>query len=884
MVSGIFNTAANMYIPAPPSPTPDYDDETAVSSDGGELDILNGSQFYVVGPSQKKSKDYNGFIESAVAKNKNNFNKYNNGTSKANISTAVVEVHRNNSAALEKKRNSVSSDDSKRGSLSDDSLKDTKTSRSNGIKSHSSSNASSHKASSPLEKMMTKFHESLPPLSKMDETHFSDDSLEDSTAEDASSILTSKPSTIDPKSFWNDSVDSTCSANESAASFDYITTSVANSLTQSFAKNVKSQAKKQNINKMARTNSQSDSSNRWRNNNAKESSKVNRNCNVNEDRTSQSKFHVPQPRNVRADVHEKMNPNEERKYSHDSTCSSDSAKFDTIKNMLKEGLIEGLDEKPPDFIPPPPFPQITDNVSSLSNKIDSRSRKSSHENRKSHSSVQENSDLSSSNPRDSSATRSPLRTVANKLFSNKEKNNQNGERSMSVTRDDSHRRSRERSNTPQDSIIRTSLTEKNRTVDAEDSPPPLPPPRESSLQTTIAKAADSNWLHGTRLPSLKNKKSTNKPPTSDKSSSNPSSRRHSALLDNEHDQEMIEVSIYAKSYRDGDKITHVDDFGNEIQVAADKNIDKFEESFDADSLCKERSGQNNHSWESNKFRNDNQNAILNENISKNTADQSESHLSHLHNHSNEENNYRCSNSGPSSQEIPGRSQSTTNRTTSASPNVLLNSSPNPRSASMSSVPTTGSKKRQPPPPPPDSLVTQSPTKHKTQTPTPRIFSQSVVSQSTSPNGRNHPTTSVVEDGRRYSKEEQVSGHLHRLESPKRRVAPAPDQTNSTLPPPATSEPSQSSQELRRATSMVLTAPNKKGNPTLAVKVYLFLIKIQQFLGLIFDLNMMSIEKQKWHTSISKRSGFSTDLLLVSSIHGFVLDRLYFMLIFTVVTC
>lgn len=132
IVSGVFNDSSRMFIPAPPSPTPDYDD--GEDSDGNESDILQGSQFC---PASESSGD------------------------KRRVGN--------------------------RDSLSDDSLHNA----SGGMGKSSKNSTPVRNPPTPLQNMMKEFHQGLPPVDH--ENGFSDDSLEDSTVAPSRSTISQKP-------------------------------------------------------------------------------------------------------------------------------------------------------------------------------------------------------------------------------------------------------------------------------------------------------------------------------------------------------------------------------------------------------------------------------------------------------------------------------------------------------------------------------------------------------------------------------------------------------------------------------------------------------------------------------------------------------------------
>ena len=495
VVSGVLTNVSNMYIPAPPSPVPDYDDEG--HSDGCESDILKGSQFYVVdgdNPNLKKKK-----------KSKNKNKKIDEDERKEG--TVIKSIDRK----LNHKNDS--NDENTISDSSPKKEKDTKRLPEKpllvGITQKQNAN--------PLEAMMDKFHESLPHLNSMEESRFSDDSLED---EDSSTVITSKPSTIDQKNFWNESVDSLYSANDSAASFDYFKPP---------------QKPHPPLKKMNRSNSQSETSYRYPTGIKQE--KVKKSIsNMNLSRTESTERNVRESSLVRnKDSFSNSN------IGNTSTASSDSAKFDTIKNLLKEGLIQGLDEDPPDFVPPPPSSKVLNKENLLREKQPKGSKEST-----------------------------PERSFSSKLSKFSSLDNSEDKVTPSFKN-----RSRDSSLSPKNKDEADKQKRRSISVPKE-SPPPLPPPRETSLPSKPQELPKTTtaWLHSSRKSSLKDKLFNSKS-SLDKKVSSPSPSRQNSRESDSVEPEMMEVSIYTKTIRDGDKITHIDDFGNEVTFSNGENEEKI---------------------------------------------------------------------------------------------------------------------------------------------------------------------------------------------------------------------------------------------------------------------------------------------------------------------
>ena len=106
-------------------------------------------------------------------------------------------------------------------------------------------------------------------------------------------------------------------------------------------------------------------------------------------------------------------------------------------------------------------------------------------------------------------------------------------------------------------------------------PPPLPPPRDSSL--TRNKSGDSSnrnssWLHRS---GKRSSKAVSQPNLDQVTKTvNGQISKDVSSTDFKVNSEMVEVSIYTKTRRDGDKITHVDDHGNEISPPISPSIEE----------------------------------------------------------------------------------------------------------------------------------------------------------------------------------------------------------------------------------------------------------------------------------------------------------------------
>ena len=457
IVSGVFNDSSKMYIPAPPSPTPDYDDE-GNDSDGNESDILHDSQFYVVNDDLKERK--NG------SSNKTNRSKNQFGPGKL---------------------------DSKSGeSRGPNNPGDTQT---------------------PFQNMIDKFHQRLPHHEHEDESRFSDDSLEGSSAPhdsvSAASVQRSKR---------QDSMESLASIEESTTSFDYVTSAQANS----HELNRPIIAGGENVVYKARKDIKS--------NNPR------RSIPKSKSETGPKGFKVSDKKSSNVKKTSRQDSRESNQ-SSSSSGSKHSEKFDTIRNMLKQGLIEGLDESPPDFKPPPP-PKGKISNSNSEERTDSGLGSTVSTNRTDESGASDNHSDQSTSPPSMINSTSATPTSLGPSISRDKLRDRDTVRSHISVKSEVHERDRDEGD---------EVEIHNDEREASHSPtPPPPPPRDSSMQQSISSSYNSSnpsWLHN-------NKKQNQKRPgnASGKKPAVPPPRN-----------EMLEVphsSIYS---RNPGKITHIDD-------------------------------------------------------------------------------------------------------------------------------------------------------------------------------------------------------------------------------------------------------------------------------------------------------------------------------------
>ncbi|CAL4075187.1 unnamed protein product [Meganyctiphanes norvegica] len=481
IVSGVFNDSSKMYIPAPPSPTPDYDDDDDEDTDGNESDILNGSQFYVVG----------------------------------------TEEYGNLPAHIKKKKLAA------RDSLSDDSLQ--------GANMNKSKQVPIQKPGTPLQNMMHEFHQGLPPPDQ-EEHGFSDDSLEDLTSSP------SRPSTVSQKNIRQNSLESLASMESSTASFDYISTG---------------QVRNANYGKFrSRANSNG-------NNNGKNDKKdLNGKVKTSSPKTPESEaFFISLDDNtVSPENGNKSSGKFNRQGSKESPQNGGSNQikrgdsFEKVRHMLKEGLIEGLDEKPPEFVPPPPLKRAS-NGNHSEDRADSGMGSTASTTRTDESGGSDNHSEHSGtptslvSPRTQDANRTPLERGRLKETV----------RSISSMASEDMERNRDESEEVEVTVRHTIATES----------PPLPPPREESLTRLTSRISSSTPPVSNRRISNTPKESPNSrlqnTPVNNRLPSTPSSSRNSSWLHSKSKDEMLELASNRSLEFSGDKVTHVDDlYGRQV--------------------------------------------------------------------------------------------------------------------------------------------------------------------------------------------------------------------------------------------------------------------------------------------------------------------------------
>ncbi|KAK8727160.1 hypothetical protein OTU49_009722 [Cherax quadricarinatus] len=399
-----------------------------------------------------------------------------------------------------------------RDSLSDDSLQNAP------VTAGKSSKASTpvKKPTTPLQNMMKEFHQGLPPVEH--ENGFSDDSLEDSA------VNPSTPSSISQKPCRQDSVESLVSMESSTASFDYMNAGQArnSSYGRPKSKSSPSSAESENSN-----NGQKGSSFRDRKDiNGKVKKSVPK---AMENGVAHKGNSSKENENTRSDDNFSRQSSRESSQSSGSNSSKPSERFDTIRHMLKEGLIEGLDESPPQFKPPPPTKKTPNGI---------------------HSDERADSGLGSvfgTTRTDESDNRSDVLVTPSSFTSPQEAKNLKKAKS-DVKKGKETVRSR--------SSIASEDVERNRDEGDEleilmketlEVPPP-PPPRDESMHWTP------------RIPAPMTQKDLSKVsarsvPTTPSTSKN-ASWLHTGTSSKD---EMLEIASNHSHHLSGDKVTHIDD-------------------------------------------------------------------------------------------------------------------------------------------------------------------------------------------------------------------------------------------------------------------------------------------------------------------------------------
>ncbi|XP_047482137.1 uncharacterized protein LOC125034436 isoform X3 [Penaeus chinensis] len=478
IVSGVFNDSSRMFIPAPPSPTPDYDDDG--ESDGNESDILQGSQFYVVTDQQGEP----------VKKKLTN-----------------------------------------RDSLSDDSLQNAPVT----TKSTSKSSTPPKTPSTPLQSMMRAFHKGLPDLEQ--ENGFSDDSLEDSVT------AQSRPSTISQKPHRPTSMESLVSMESSTASFDYMNAG---------------QAKNSSYGR-ARSRPNSAETGAQKGGNVRDRKDLNGKVKKSTPRSAENGIgqkgnlsNKDSEKNIEESNNFSRQSSRESSHSSGSTSSKPSEKFDTIRHMLKEGLIEGLDESPPTFKPPPPIKKTPNGVHT-EDRADSGLGSAVSTTRTDESGGSDNrSDFSGTPP----SILSPQDGDATKKGRPETKRGKETVRSRTSIGSEDMERNRDEGDEVEVMMQETMEI------------PPPPPPRDESMHWTPRTTTPLSQKDSARS-------SLRATPTT------PSTSKNSSWLHNATKEEMVEISSANSPLPPGEKITHVDDLygqhehvgnGNEVSSAINGSL------------------------------------------------------------------------------------------------------------------------------------------------------------------------------------------------------------------------------------------------------------------------------------------------------------------------
>ncbi|KAG7153985.1 hypothetical protein Hamer_G022341 [Homarus americanus] len=410
-----------------------------------------------------------------------------------------------------------------RDSLSDDSLQNAP------VAAGKSSKASTpvKKPTTPLQNMIKEFHQGLPPVEH--ENGFSDDSLEDST------VAASRPFSISQKPHRQNSVESLVSVESSTASFDYMNAGQARNASYERPKSRPSPTTP-------------GSGSNVKGNNLRDRKDINGKVKKSVPKSAENGF-GNRGSSSREDE-SKGDPNNfsrqssrESSHSSGSNSSKPGEKFDTIRHMLKEGLIEGLDESPPQFKPPPPAKKTPNGLQS-EERADSGLGSTFSTTRTEESVGSDNrSDLFGTPP---SLTSPEDAENIRKMKSDNRKGKETVRSCSSIASEDMER------NRDEGDEVEILMQE---TMEV----PPLPPPRDESM----------HWTPRTTAPLIQKdlaRSSIRSVPTT------PSTSKNASWLHNSTSgkEEMIEVASNHSHHLAGDKVTHVDDlYGqNEQQESA----------------------------------------------------------------------------------------------------------------------------------------------------------------------------------------------------------------------------------------------------------------------------------------------------------------------------
>ncbi|XP_064119985.1 histone-lysine N-methyltransferase SETD1B-like isoform X2 [Macrobrachium nipponense] len=425
-----------------------------------------------------------------------------------------------------------------RDSLSDDSLQSTPIITSKSTKSSTPSQT----PSTPLQTMIKEFHQGLPPPDN--ENGFSDDSLEDSTASP------SGPSSVSQRPLRQNSVESLVSMESSTASFDYMNEGQARN--SSYGQT-----------KLSPVSSGPGNTIGSKGCNARDRKDVNGKVKKSLSKSPENEC-IPKGNGKENESKGEVNnfSRENSRESSNSTGSNGSKpteKFETIRSMLKEGLIEGLDESPPKFKPPPPSKK-TPNEERADSGISSIVSTA----RTDESGGSDNRSDFSGTPPSLTSPRDAESSKDNRLESKKGKESVRSH--ASVASEDLER------NRDEGDEVEVAIQE---TMEV----PPPPPPRDESM----------HWTPRTNPPRDHSRISLRATPTTptplshrdiSRSSlrsapSTPSTSKNNSWLHTgtPGKDEILEVASNYSHYSTGDKITHVDDlYGQNEQIGSGSEV------------------------------------------------------------------------------------------------------------------------------------------------------------------------------------------------------------------------------------------------------------------------------------------------------------------------
>ncbi|KAK7075253.1 hypothetical protein SK128_001717 [Halocaridina rubra] len=378
----------------------------------------------------------------------------------------------------------------------------------------------------PLQSMMKEFHKGLPPPDQ--ENAFSDDSLEESTTSP------SGPSSISHRKYLQNSLESLISMESSTASFDYMNEGQARNASYGNP----SLRPAPSVPKIPNNKTNNSSKDRKDiNGKVKKSFSLNENAENRIDSVQSTRLNT---KNQRESLSNAKGSKVER-----------AGKFETIRTMLKEGLLEGLDERPPEFKPPPPSKKspTSDRTDSGLSSLFSTTKSIESGRNNNHSDILSTApaqDMNSSNFIDHEFGKSE--TLHSQSSITHERNRDDGDE-VEVLMDD-----------------KIEIPSPPPKTDSVHRLPKANPSRENAR----ASLRDANHSVSSPQRDFQSRPSFRSVPPTPSSSKNTSWLHRTA--NNEHN-EMVEVSSIYSHCGTGDRVTHVDDlYGQNEQLGSGSEV------------------------------------------------------------------------------------------------------------------------------------------------------------------------------------------------------------------------------------------------------------------------------------------------------------------------